>query len=296
MINVEEYLASHEIREIKNGKSGAEVWEVDGKYVLKHVRRERLPDPGVFGLYQNEAYFYQRSGRYSEVLQSCMPEVWEVQISDNEILICMKKYRELSGGEISHKVLRKIMGTLAKIHAQEPPAFLRRERSGPGYLGREQIEVCAAGWRSVLGEHPGAFDEKILEEAAARINEIIGWHHEEAQVLGHGDFHRENLLRRENGDIVVCDWQNAGEGGASGDISFFLSRLGAEGTDIEPGDAAELYCQERFLLTGEKTSPQDLLRHMKAANMITTFQFWHQYLHGSSCGRVMGIYEKMTMD
>lgn len=32
---------------------------------------------------------------------------------------------------------------------------------------------------------------------------------------------------------------------------------------------------------------------MKAANTITTFKFWHAFLHGSSAERVKGIYEKM---
>ena len=174
--DIEGYLAAHENRQIRSGKSGARVWEIEDRYVLKYVQREMLP------------------------------------------------------------------------------------------------------------------------EAAAKINEIIGWHHEEEKVLCHGDFHWDNLLRRENGDIVVCDWQGVGAGGASGDISFFLSRLGADGTDIEPGKVTELYCHERFLLTGETVSHKDLLRHMKAANLIISFQCWHQYLHGSSCERVRGIYEKMVMD
>ena len=49
----------------------------------------------------------------------------------------------------------------------------------------------------------------------------------------------------------------------------------------------------RALLTGETLSEDILLGHMQAANSITTFQFWHEYLHGSACGRVRGIYEKM---
>ena len=113
--------------------------------------------------------------------------------------------------------------------------------------------------------------------------------------MAKGDFHWDNLLQSENGDIVICDWQGAGAGGASGDISFFLSRLGADGIDIEPQRAAEMYCRERLALTGEKVSSTALSGHMKAANVITSFQFWHEYLHGSSCERVRGVYEKMSM-
>lgn len=295
-INVKEYLAAHENRKIRSGKSGAEVWEVEGRFVLKYVQRTKLPEPIVFDLYQNEAYFYRYFGqnRHGEMLP-CLPEVLEVRTLGDEILILMKKYQELSRDEVSEELLRNIMKTLAAIHTQEIPVFLRREEKQPGYLEEEQIECCLAGWRSVLAEHPGAFDEGILTETAAKINDIIGWHHGEQQVLSHGDFHWDNLLLGEQGNIVVCDWQGVNVGGASGDISFFTSRLGADGITIESERAVELYCRERFLLTGENISKEDMIRHMNAANVITSFQFWHQYLHGSSCERVRGIYEKMRM-
>lgn len=87
---------------------------------------------------------------------SCLPEVAEIQVSDSEILILMKKYQGLSKDSINRELLRKIMRALAVIHTQEIPAFfLRKERKQPGYLGEEQIEGCLAGWRSVPAEHPG---------------------------------------------------------------------------------------------------------------------------------------------
>lgn len=296
-INIKEYLAIHENRQIRSGKSGAEVWEIEGKYVLKYVQRAKLPESGVFALYQNEARFYQFFGQnLNRRALACLPKVLEVQVSEDAILILMKKYNELSRNGISEELLRKIMGALAVIHTQDIPAFLRREQKQPGYLKEDQIEYCLAGWRSVLAEHPGVFNEGILTDTAAKINEIIGWHHEEEQVLSHGDFHWDNLLLDENGDVVICDWQSVNDGGASGDISFFLSRLGADGINIEPERVVKLYCQERFQRTGENISKEDMIRHMNAANVITSFQFWHQYLHGSACERVRGIYEKMRME
>lgn len=292
--DMEEYLSTHEKRQMKKGISGAEVWEAEGKYVLKYVRKAALPDPAVYRQYQNEAYFYRASlhGR-NERLLACLPEVMDVQVSDREILILMKKYRELSREEIGEELLERIMAVLAVVHTQEIPDFLRREQTQPAYLGKDQIEGCVAGWRSVLAEHEGMLDEGILMEAAAAINGVIGWHHGEERVLSHGDFHWDNLLQKENGDIVICDWQGVNEGGASGDVSFFLSRLGASGITVEREKAAAAYCRQRYRLTGERISEADLLRHMDAANLITTFQFWHHYLHGSSCGRVREIYEKM---
>ena len=295
--NIEEYLATHEHQQIRSGKSGAEVWETEGRYVLKRVQKKKLPDPGVFSLYQNEAFFYQfyRHNSHKEMLP-CLPEVLDVQVSNHEILILMKKYQELSGDKAGEELLQKIMRVLATIHTQNIPDFLRQEQKEPEYFEKAQIESCLDGWRSVLAEHPGKFDERILAEAAAKINDIICWHHTEERVLSHGDFHWDNLLKKENGDVVVCDWQGVGTGGASGDISFFLSRLGADGINPEKEKVIKLYCSERFLLSGKNISPKELQKHMCAANLIVSFQFWHEYLHGSTCERVRGIYEKMVMD
>lgn len=227
---------------------------------------------------------------------SCLPEVLEVRVSNDDILILMKKYQELSQDLVSEELLRKIMRALAVVHTRKIPDFLKQEQKQPGYLKSKQMRECVEGWRTVLAEHPGAFDEGILTETADRINEIIGWHHGEEQVLSHGDFHWDNLLLGENGSIIICDWQGVNVGGASGDISFFLSRLGADGIELEPENVVELYIQERHLLTGETLSKKDLLKHMSAANVITSFRFWYQYLHGSNSERVREIYEKMVMD
>lgn len=283
-----------------------------------------MPSHEVFALYRNEAYFYawvhagksaagavcgphgvwgeefpyliQYTGQDLGEVWPWLPEVLEVQMTDDEILILMKKYQKLLREGMDDTLLRKIMGALAGIHVREIPDFLRTGRKKQGYLEKEQVENCLAGWRSVLAEHPGEFDEGKLGQIGAKINDIIAWHHGETQVLTHGDFHWDNLLRKKNGDIIVCDWQGVGIGGASGDISFFLSRLGADGMEIEPKKAVELYCRERSGLTGEQISPEELLSHGKAANIITSFQFWHEYLHGSSSERVREIYDKMAVE
>lgn len=295
MTNIVEYLATHENRQIKKGKSGAEIFEVEGKYVLKYTRRDKLSEPELFTHYRREAEFYQVMDKAGAEKLSWMPEILEVRSSVDDILILMRKYREVPRDRVDGEILRKIMRALAQVHSQEVPIFLRQKPEPPQYLESGRIEECIDGWRAVLAEHPVAFDEGILMRTAEKINELIEWHHGERLVLSHGDFHWDNLLQDGNGDIVICDWQGVNAGGASGDISFFLSRLGADGTALEPEKVIECYCRERFLLTGEMLSKEELHRHMDAANAITTFQFWHQYLHGSSCERVRGIYEKMAM-
>ena len=48
--------------------------------------------------------------------------------------------------------------------------------------------------------------------------------------------------------------------------------------------------------TGRETDAEKIRRHMAAANIITTFVFWHEFLHGNDEGRVRGIYDRMAKD
>lgn len=290
-----EYLSGNGTMKIEVGKSGAEVYDIDGRYILKHVSRERLGDAGLYAAYKKEAMFYDWTDRQEgRGLKRCLPEISELEESEREIFILMKKYDVLSGRELSEKLFREIMRALALVHTCKIPDFLRAEKKSPELLSAGQLEKYCIGWQEVLAEHPEAFDISVLGEMAERMNDIILWHHGEEKVLTHGDFHLDNLLKDENGKVRICDWQGGCEGGASGDLSFFLSRLSADGIRIDRRLAAETYAEQVRLLTGRKPDAEILLGHMDAANVITSFVFWHRYLHGSPEERVRGIYVSMT--
>lgn len=289
--SVEAYLAGHESMEIKVGQSGADVYEIDGKYILKHVLRKNLEEEGLFDAYLREAYFYQSSGKNSK---SYRPEILGVTVSKDEIILVMKKYGRIERSAVSDELLRKVMEALARVHTDVIPVCLRQDRKKAEPLSAQKIAECMSGWKTVLTEHPGAFDECGLTKLAEKMNDIILWHDTEECVLCHGDFHWENLLMDENGDIVICDWQGVGEGQASGDLSFFISRLGADGVWVDERKLLEYYAEAVYELSGRCVDREEVIGHMNAANRITSFLFWHQYLHGSSEERVRKIYGKMT--
>ena len=289
--SVEAYLAGHESMEIKVGQSGADVYEIDGKYILKHVLRKNLEEEGLFDAYLREAYFYQSNGKNSI---SYRPEILGVTVSQDEIILIMKKYDRIERSAVSDELLRKIMKSLARVHADEIPVCLREDRKKAEPLSAQKIAECMNGWKAVLAEHPGAFGESGLTKLAERINDIILWHDTEESVLCHGDFHWDNLLTDENGGIIICDWQGVGEGKASGDLSFFISRLGADGVMVDEKKLLEYYTETFYELSGRCVDREEIMGHMDAANKITSFLFWHQYLHGSPEERVRKIYEQMT--
>ena len=291
-MNVNQYLTGHNVTEIKVGESGASVYEIDGRYVLKHVVRQKLKEE-LFAAYTREVLFYRSQMKRQRVY---LPEVLQAESSEQEMLIFMKKYRRPDRDTINAEVIQHITKSLAALHTDTPPSFMYKGQKKAEALSDQVIAECLCGWKSILAEHSGSFPENQLDEIAGRINHLITWHDSEDRVLIHGDFHWDNLLEDEHGNILLCDWQSVNLGGASGDLSFFLSRLGGDGIRINTTVFLDNYVNAIRKLSGKQIRRQDLIRHMNAANVITSFLFWHQYLHGSSEERVRGIYSKMTKD
>ena len=291
-LSIENYLTGNRFAEIKVGQSGADVYEINGDSILKHVERRKL-ESSLFDTYSREALFYQ-----SRADSGCsyLPKIIGLEISDDEIILLMKKYQCPHRGDMDEPMIRKVARALACVHTDSIPEFLDCDRKPVKILSEPQIEEYLAGWKDVLNEHPGAFDEIPLKETAEKINRIIAWHNTEESVLVHGDFHWENLLTDDCGNILICDWQSVGVGGASGDISFFMSRLGSDGVRLDPKIFLKHYADAIREISGRTVDIQSIEEHMAAANVITSFAFWHQFLHGAAVERVRGIYEKMIDD
>ncbi len=279
-----------DVKEIKKGQSGAEVYDINGAQIFKHVKRESIGNDR-FDTYTKEALLYR-----SLCPKTFLPEIPDIEISGDEITLVIKKYRDLEKDNISSGLIRKIAAVLADIHSMEVPEFLSGSGKTPDIMSDKEIKTCLAGWNSVLDEHPGAFDGSTLKEISEKINDIISRHNSEDKVLSHGDFHWDNLLTDETGEIKVCDWQGVNFDGESADISFFFSRLEADGFSIDRGLFLKYYSEEIEGKRGTSTEAKEIEWHLKASNVITTFRFWHYYLHGNPVERVRAIYGKMVED
>ena len=286
------YLKGREVYEIKLGKSGAEVYEIDGKTILKHVVRQDLKND-MFDAYKREALFYREKLREKPAY---LPEVLEAEISEDEIIILMRKYKVPDRSKVNNEMIRKIAYLLAGIHCDEIPEFMAGDEKKAEAPAEERIEYCLKGWKSVLAEHPGVFDDTPLTDISRDLNRILEWHAGEDRLLIHGDFHWENLLEDNDGQLLVCDWQGVCTGGGSADISFFMSRSAADGIVIDESLFLQAYSEAIKELGGRSVNAEDIRRHMAASNILTTFEFWHEYLHGNDADRVKGIYEKMLDD
>lgn len=291
-MSIENYLAGNRCSEIRVGQSGADVYSINDDTILKHVERRKL-EGSLFDTYVREALFYQSK---ADNIRSYLPKIIDLEISDDEIILVMKKYRCPDRGRIDEQMIRKVTNALARVHTDSIPEFLNCDRKPAEPFSETQIEEYLAGWQSVLNEHPGTSDDIPPEKIAEKINGIIAWHDTEEKVLTHGDFHWDNLLTDDHGNILICDWQSVGLGGSSGDLSFFMSRLGSDGIKPDPHLFLKCYADAVMEITGKTIDTNSIAGHIAAANVITSFAFWHQFLHGAEAERVRGIYGKMTSD
>ena len=140
-MDINKYLSGNKVSEIRVGQSGANVYEINGEQILKHVQRNMLKN-AMFDSYTKEALFYQSKMNTSS---EYLPEILSVELSDDEIIILMKKYAPLERSN-SDGELQKIINTLVLIHNDKIPEFLKKTGKEP--LDKERIEYCLNGWKS----------------------------------------------------------------------------------------------------------------------------------------------------
>lgn len=287
--NFEKYIDGHMTGKITVGKSGASVYELDQRYIAKYIRRNLMQSGADWNSYRNESQFYLS---YTSESFPFLPKIYHCRQTDEEIQLIMEKYCPITRYNLDDAMLEKVFDVLAQIHNMPIPEFLPKTDAGALRLEKDEINQYLSGWCDVIREHGDIFPESDLIKIGENINTINKQAYIPKKKCCHGDFHFDNLLADGEGNIIVCDWQNVNSGHVSGDISFFLSRLSADGFGISKEKAIQMYC--RF--STSDTTYDEISMQMSLANLNTSFIHWHNYLRGCSIERVRGIWDKMIED
>lgn len=286
---IAQYLQEHHAVPVTVGKSGADVFNLDNGMTVKYARYGAVSED-IWNHCVREARFYQSIG---ERKLSYLPQILHLNITENEVFIIMHRYEPMTAGQLTKEKLDKILAALASLHKETPPDFLLSDTvSAPPHIDAQTAAACTDGWSSVLQEHHPAFsdDTAFPDIAAEQFNRINQRYALTKPVLCHGDFHIGNVLW-DNQDIpVFCDFQSCGIGDGCGDLSFFLSRLSADGALIDHEEIVQMYSAYSGL------SVREIQNRMALSNFNTSFLFWHQYLHGSDSTRVRNIFDAMKSD
>ncbi|MCQ6561558.1 aminoglycoside phosphotransferase family protein [Paenibacillus mendelii] len=278
---------------ITTGASGASVLSIstaDDEFILKHIDKTSLTDPDMLDSFRREFHFYSKK----DVLGlQVLPEIRYLENSQNTIAILMRKYETIPSDKWESDMTGRMVDLLTDVHAC--PADKLDELGiefTPRSVPAEQIESAMAEWRSVLAEHNGVFDQMILCDIAYAFHDITAILNAPPHSLNHGDFHAANILLDE-GRLLLCDWQNVSAGKGIGELSFFISRLHADGVNIDEEQAIRMYSRMMHEKTGMSLTVQQLKREKAAAAVSTSFLHWANYLHHAEADRVGKVYREM---
>lgn len=286
-----EFIKQHSCSPVSLGKSGADIYCVDDSMILKYCRRENV-ESGLWKSFVNEILCCKW---FKEIKPDFAAEVLYCRCSEDETVLLMKKYRMLRHEEAG-RFRYKIMNALASIHHMDIPAFLPPAEEVPFYMDNPSKKESVYGWKSVLTECGIPLENNEIAGLSDDINGINLKAGKGRRVFTHGDFHCDNILVDSSGNIKICDWQNVSDGDPAGDLSFFLSRLEADGINADEEEIVSAYCREYSLISGFAPDRNEILRSMRLSNLNTSFLFWHRYLHGSTGKRVLEVYHKMLDD
>ena len=295
MFDFKKYVDSHTIRQLTQGKSGAEIRLLDDHKIAKFVEKARLLEKenglAIWELCLKETKFYKEmmGGQYA-----FLPEIFHCDFDDKTVQLIMGEYNPIEKQKLDDTNFDAIMKLLAQVHELAVPDFLKNEERRPVEISEEEIQNCLAGWKSIFDEHctepSDILDFSKIQNIAACINQLNKDLYSNRTCLCHGDFHAENILRDDKyGLLILCDWQSVSLNHPASDIAFFMSRLQGDGISFDENKLIDSYC--RYSKNG--ITKDEIQTQMYLANINTTFRYWHYYLHGGPKSVVENIIEKM---
>lgn len=299
MDDMSQFLRENQHELINDGISGAQIYSINDNLILKRAEKSKITESGIYETFQREVRFYHYA---TEHKLEFVPKVLKLFENDSqkEVGILMAKYRPIEKEKIESKI-EKIFSTLSKLHAIPfpPENELLLTKCNIVNMKSSDIKSYSDGWKSVLNEHSsikwnGIQSNEVIDKIASNINEINSKFYIEKLTLIHGDFHLSNCLEDEIGKIVICDWQNVCIGNPASDLSFFLSRLSADGVKINDDEAISIYLKYCDDEIDKEKKKKEILNSMNLGEMNTSFMFWHEYLHNCPEERVSRVFFKMA--
>jgi aminoglycoside phosphotransferase (APT) family kinase protein len=112
-------------------------------------------------------------------------------------------------------------------------------------------------------------------------------------ALCHGDCHRDNFLRDNQGNLVWADWQEVGVGAGPEDLSFFWQRAAAAGDALPVEQMLVIYHERLQAQTGAAISLPAVQRVARASELRTTLLHWPFYLQQASVAQIVRLLQRI---
>jgi len=269
---------------ITNGASGAFIFDVDGKYIVKYARKTGN-DPKIFNMFVKEYDFYRL---YSDICSDFIPDVIFQTANQEEIFIVLRKYAVINHDQWNDDLIKRAMQLCARINSIDA-TFQETNDYGSDY-DVYPLTVSLENWLSVQNRFPDHIDASLLNAMYENFDAINSYAKQLPipKTLCHGDFHPQNFLM--DGDkLIICDWQTVGIGRGISDVAFFISRGSDMGISMNKNMMIEEYHKSM-----KYVELSDLYKNVAASDFYVSFKFWAEYLLESDISRVLSIYNSMA--
>lgn len=306
VINVQKYLKTklnkniEIVKQYKRGISGAHILEllVDGNnYILKMIEKADIKDKIALDSFIKEYEFYglPNTTALKKYLGHYIPEILYSENNNEYVIIIMKKYEEVLSTDWNKELLDSMIDLITDVHICPldtvfdlgiTPSKQKNITDGAINQGKEK-------WNIVLQEHGEYFDQTILDNIAVSFTMMNDIMNNSGQYICHGDFHPGNILKDEDNNLILCDWQNINFNNGVGELSFFISRGLSSGLSLNKDELLGKYCTKLSMKLGIEYSFIELKKILCASTVMTNFLLWPYYLHGSERSRVENIYKEM---
>jgi Mg2+/Co2+ transporter CorB len=122
---------------INIGASGAKVYSLNNKYILKYSERDKT-DNDIWNSCIREYEFFSSYNNLSYI-----PEIRYMHKEENKIIIIMKKYNTLSHSDFNDDLMEEIIGLLTDINTTPYKGTKKPDDSKE--TDKEKIAFCARG-------------------------------------------------------------------------------------------------------------------------------------------------------
>ena len=277
------------------GQGGAKIYKIEtnsNNYILKTAYLSLSCDENTMSSYRKELNFY----RLNEKLKlPFVPKAFYCEEPPKYgILILLKCLNSVSHNEWNIDLQKKAMDMAARFNSLPTDLF---EPLGikwqPTVIDKNFSLEAYKDWVSVISEHEGKFDPKLLDAIYKNIYTVPSVLNTEPQYICHGDFHPENILT-DGEKLYICDFQGLNIGKCAGDINFFISRGSSMGINIDSEKLLSYYAERLSQYTGKETDTETLEKERCASSLLVTFSFWADYLHNADFIKVKLHYDEMV--
>ena len=276
------------VEKVNVGSGGAQLFMINdsgNEYILK------TSSPNIDPSLLKEYKFYAIKNSFHFI-----PEIIHTENHlDYGVIIVMKKYKTIKHEEWDYNLQLRAIDLCAKLNSMNKDKFtdlgieLNLVTLNGGFLKNSYDD-----WKYIVNKHNGDFDMEIVNDIYKNLDIVCPILNNGYQYICHGDFHPENILFDNDGNLIICDWQNIKIGKGIGDISFFIDRAIGFGINVNTDKLIEYYCMCLSKYTNSVIEKDILLKEKSAAALLSIFSFWAYYLKESDKERIFSFYDEMV--